>query len=312
MNDGYFCGQMTHRLSVEEAKWPGANPRLPWHVDLSGYQGNMSAATVLEAFRLAWLWWAEAANIEPVMVQTAGEALVRKHFARIDGPSGTLAWSELANNTMQPKTQRYDSGDTWILTHGNMTGGIDLARVACHEIGHVLGLEHDGQNSGALMAPFISNSVPKPTERDISRLLGLGYTKRTTPIPTPTPGGVPLNTCRFKTALAAGDHGNFALGSAVGIGDYLMLLSGDGPPPTPPTTPTDEPTRRRQLRALIAFARAEGRDDVANEIERAVGTIPFLSIIMALLPFILAMFSGQPIDWAKLMEILLGLFTLHA
>lgn len=236
MAEGYFCGQMMHRLGVELARWPGDNPRLPWHVDLSGYSGNLTKATLIEAFRLAWLWWAEAADITPVMVPSAGEALIRKHFARIDGSSGVLAWSELANNTMQPKTQRYDSGDTWILTHGSMQGGIDLARVACHEIGHVLGLEHDSPSSGTLMAPTISNSVPKPTARDIQRLLALGYRKRTTPIPDPDPQpDVRENMIRLTTAMAAGVHGSFVLGSPMGIGDYHLILGGDGsnPPPVP-------------------------------------------------------------------------------
>ncbi len=234
MDKHYVCNQSIQRLG-EFARWPGAAPRLPWHVDLSGYQGSMTPASLLEAFRLAWLWWAEAAEITPVMVQSAAEALVRKHFKTIDGPSGILAWSELADNTMQPKTQRYDAGDSWILSE-TFDGGMDLARVACHEIGHVLGLEHDSQSSGSLMAPYIQEAVRKPTPRDIQRLLALGYTKRTVPIPPdplPGPGPAPF-TIRFKKQLAAGDNGDFVLGSTTGIGYYLMLLGGEGPPPPVP------------------------------------------------------------------------------
>lgn len=302
----YFCSQNIMRLGGEFARWPGNNPRLPWHVDLSGFQGSLPASTVIEAFRLAWLWWAEAAEIEPVMVQSAAEGLIRKHFARIDGQSGILAWSELADNTMQPKTQRYDNGDTWILTHGDMSGGIDLARVACHEIGHVLGLEHDNQNSGSLMAPFISDSVPKPTQRDIQRLLGLGYKQRTTPIPPLPPIDVPPFTMRVKRQLAIGDHGDFALGSPVGIGDYLMLLGGDGPPPP---VPDDTNDRRRLIQRLADRARAEGRSDVAAEIERAVDLGMILQIIVAMAPFIIAMLSGQPIDWTALLKVLTDLLS---
>ena len=233
----FFCSQNIQRLG-EYARWPGPSPKLPWHVDLSGYNGSMAHTQLIEAFRLAWLWWAEAADIYPVMVGTAAQALIRKHFARIDGPSGILAWSELADNTNQPKTQRYDAGDTWLLTHGPMQGGIDLARVACHEIGHVLGLEHDGQNSGTLMAPFISNAVHKPTDRDIQRLLGLGYAKRTTPLPDPNPlpGNPPKpNTVRLTKQLPAGTHGDFVLGSKMDVGDYMLVLLGDegSPPPVP-------------------------------------------------------------------------------
>lgn len=229
----YVCGCNIQRMG-EFAKWPGANPRLPWNVDLSGYRGNMTAAMLIEAFRLAWLWWAESAEINPVMVQTAGEALIRKHFARIDGPSGVLAWSELADNTNQPKTQRYDAGDNWILSE-TFQGGMDLARVACHEIGHVLGLEHDSQSSKSLMAPYIQEDVRKPTARDIQRLIGLGYKKRTTPLPDGPPDDVPApNHIRLSQAMQAGAHGGFVLGSDLPAGDYIVLLGGDGANPTVP------------------------------------------------------------------------------
>ena len=179
---------------------------------------------------------AEAADIEPVMVQTAAEELIRKHFARIDGPSGILAQSELADNTMRPKWQQYDAGDNWILSE-DFQGGMDLARVACHEIGHVLGLEHDSQSSGSLMAPYIQESVRKPTPRDIQRLIGLGYKKRTTPIPDPPPtiGPKPF-TIRITSQQAAGDHGGIVLGSPMGVGDYAYYQVNEGgltPNPNP-------------------------------------------------------------------------------
>ena len=227
----YVCGCNIQRLG-QYAKWPGANPRITWHVDLSGYTGQLSQEKLIEAFRLAWLWWAEAAEITPVMVLSAGDALIRKHFKRIDGQSGILAWSELADNTNQPKTQRYDDGDTWILSE-DFNGGMDLARVACHEIGHVLGLEHDSQSSGSLMAPFIQEEVRKPTPRDIQRLLGLGYAKRTTPLPgpIPPPGDPPAEyTVRFTQQMAAGVHGGLTLGSRMEIGDYLLTHIDPTPP----------------------------------------------------------------------------------
>ena len=239
MTHPFFCGQNIQRLG-EYAKWPGPSPvPIPWHLDLSGYSGNLSRQQILDAFAQAWLWWAEGAEINPALVGSAAEAKVRMHFAAIDGPGQILAWSELADNTNQPKTQRYDARDVWIVTQGNMQGGIDITRVACHEIGHVLGLEHDGQNSGALMAPFVSDSVFKPIPRDITRLLGLGYTKRTTPIPTdpPPPGGLPRpNTIRISRQMGPGVFGDVSLGSKMDIGDYMLVLqgdAGDGPPPIP-------------------------------------------------------------------------------
>ena len=229
MEGRYFCSQTTHRLGMDAAaRWPGAAPHLPWHLDLSGYSGSLAPSVIFGAFAQAWLWWAEIAEITPVMVQEVGEALVRKHFARIDGPNGVLAWSELADSTMRPKTQRYDNGEHWTVEWF-------LQAVACHEIGHVLGLEHDSQNSKALMAPFIQSDVRKPTDRDAARLLGLGYQRRTTPIPTdPQPGPVPPWTIRLAVPVVAGGPFTGVSGSALGIGDWRVMRADDGPPPVIP------------------------------------------------------------------------------
>lgn len=191
-----ICGQMTESIGPL-AKWPGAAPRLPWNIDTTGYAGKLTADDVRDAFTLAWLYWAEHVHITPVYAG-AGEAVVRSHFARIDGPSNVLAWSMLADDTNSPKTQRYDSGDTWVTMNPEApAGGIDLVRVACHEIGHVLGLDHDGGQADALMRPSYSTSIPRPRPRDIQRLVGLGYKPRTAPPPPVVPDPPPVGGVMF-------------------------------------------------------------------------------------------------------------------
>ena len=222
----WVCGQSIQRLGMF-AKWPGDKPKIPWHADFSGYRGTLTPEQLLGAFSKALSWWVEAAEISLPMVQTAGEALARMHFARIDGPSGILAYSELADNTNQPKTQRYDNSELWTLEWF-------LPAVIAHEWGHMFGLEHDSPTSNTLMAPFIQEDVKKPTPRDIQRLIGLGYKRRTTPIPDPDPIPVPANMIRLKTAKMAGEHGDFVLGSNLAAGDYLVLLGGAGDPPPVP------------------------------------------------------------------------------
>lgn len=198
-----FCGCMVEPL-VQEARWPGTAPLLPWHCDTAGYRGSLTQSQILEAFALAWQYWAAVIEITPSMVQAATQALVRKHFARIDGPSGTLAWSELANNTNTPKQQRYDSGDNWIIAE-QPSGGIDLVRVACHEIGHVLGLPHDSQEAIALMAPYYSAKIRRPTERDIERMVALGYRRRqSSPTPAPASGQIVIDLERETVQIPAG------------------------------------------------------------------------------------------------------------
>lgn len=184
-----ICGHVFNAIGPL-AKWPGANPDLPWHYDFTGYRGMMSEQQLVDVFNKAWGYWAEVVEISPRRVESRGQAKVWGTFARIDGASNVLAWSMLANNGNDPKEQRYDNGESWNDTNpGVPAGGIDLVRVACHEIGHVLGLDHDGGNANALLRPSYSTQIPKPTERDIQRLVGLGYKRRM--VSPPPPDGPP-------------------------------------------------------------------------------------------------------------------------
>lgn len=206
-----ICGTTAQATNALEAKWPGDVPRIPWHIATTGYLGSMTADTLRDIFRRAWKAWTDIAMIDAEMAETAEEAFVRSHFARIDGPSNVLAWSMLADNTNSPKTQRYDNGDAWTDSDDSLTPiGVDLVRVAIHEIGHVLGLEHDSTNANAIMRPSYSAKFPKPTERDLQRLLQLGYKKRDVPPPPippvpptdplPPPVGPPVNVVMVDVA----------------------------------------------------------------------------------------------------------------
>lgn len=75
-----------------------------------------------------------------------------------DGPGGTLAWSELPCGGARQLQQRYDAQELW-------TPEMLLA-VACHEIGHAIGIPHI--RDGNLMAPYYNPAVTRPQAGDIA------------------------------------------------------------------------------------------------------------------------------------------------
>lgn len=178
--------------ATAEARWPTKD--ITYYIAAPDRWPGLTADQVREAFRLAWSWWAAVCGINPREVATPAEALVRVECKRIDGVAGVLAWSELANGSLQPKQQRYDSTESWVVSENPGNTVIDLARVACHEIGHVLGIPHI--EGGNLLAPTYSVTVRRPQVGDI-REAQARYGPPLSPpapppVPTPTPGPQPL------------------------------------------------------------------------------------------------------------------------
>ena len=178
----YFCGR--HEALIDNLNtqpWP--NKQITWNIDTSGYTGPLTHEQVVEAFDIAWKAWARDLDITPRYVQAAAGAMVQSKFGSIDGPSNVLAWSELADGTNKAKAQMYDKAEAWTISEQPAQATIDLVRVACHEIGHVLGLVHDNVGNKALMEPTYSRTIRLPTARDVERAISLGYKRR---INTPT------------------------------------------------------------------------------------------------------------------------------
>lgn len=183
--DGHrLCGvEDTLGAGESMCRWPAPNPTWAIIADIPG----LARESFKQAAVAAWARWSAVCGIVPRMVEAENQANVLIGIQTI-GPGGVLADSELpCGATMQTQLrQRYDSAEDWVVSDNPPSNKIDLVRVMCHEIGHVIGIPHIG--TGNLMAPTYSRTVNKPVAGDIAEAVaryGLPVPVAQ-PIPTPS------------------------------------------------------------------------------------------------------------------------------
>jgi matrix metalloproteinase-14 (membrane-inserted) len=138
--------------------------------------------------QLAFDQWAAHGDLKFTRVNTQSKARLilstgKGRKDNFDGPGNTLAWAYLpqGNSYNGQLLMRFDLDETWITRAGDR--GILYLNVACHEFGHMLGLDHSRVKT-ALMAPYYAPRVTKPVENDdVKRIVKL-YGRATNP-----PGG---------------------------------------------------------------------------------------------------------------------------
>lgn len=174
----WICG----RPDVEEARSGGRWRKLDLTYSIAGSLPGVSSGAFAGAVRRACDSWEAVSPLRFAQVATGGD--IRITTGRIDGPGKVLAWSELPPGDDRPLTQRYDTGDDYARATG-------LEEVVCHELGHAIGLTHDGEDSGSLMAPYYRRGLKTPQKRDAERIQALYPERREAPAPTPTPTPTP-------------------------------------------------------------------------------------------------------------------------
>jgi len=169
---------ITARAKAKElTKW-GRNT-LTYFVD--AYVPDIQQAKQLQILQQAFDAWTQHCNLTITRASSSKNANIivstgsgrRSNF---DGPGGTLAWAYLPDGLDSQLLMRFDLGEKWSTSAADPTG-IVMFNVACHEFGHLLGLEHS-KKRGALMAPYYNPMVAVPqADDDIPRIISR-YGKR--------------------------------------------------------------------------------------------------------------------------------------
>lgn len=173
------------RLEVAAVKWGSKN--LTYFFE--SYVSGLSKADQETLAELALRQWAEVADLKFERVTSKSQARLifssgRGPADNFDGPSNTLAWAFLpsGNSYDGQLLMKFDLDETWIKNPQDR--GILYLNVACHEFGHMLGLDHSKVKT-ALMAPFYAVGITKPQNSDdVPRIRGL-YGAPTAPLPPP-------------------------------------------------------------------------------------------------------------------------------
>lgn len=172
---------MPERASAGSCKWPMKVVHFRQQLSLPG----LTDAQIDQAYRQACNAWNAVCGVQLTPAASGDAINIDAASGKIDGRSGTLAYSYLPCNSSPTSrmAQLYDNSESWTYNW--------LVEVACHEIGHAIGLDHSTDKQ-ALMYPYShGGALLGPQADDIQQIVAR-YGPATVPVPPDPPmPGVP-------------------------------------------------------------------------------------------------------------------------
>lgn len=167
-------------------RWPMKDVTYSQRLVLPG----LTSDQILAGYQQACNAWNRVCGIRLAITANHDRANIYANSGKIDGQSGTLAWSYLpcGANQYSRMEQKYDSSERWTYDW--------LVEVACHELGHAIGLSHGPK--GALMYAYSGGGrIMAPQQWDIEEARARYGLPEPGPTPTPTPGDITASGVMF-------------------------------------------------------------------------------------------------------------------
>ena len=199
----FFVGGLfsTRAYVLEGPKWPNGTVTMQLSLGNAGHtlsDGNTNWNSAVAPALTMWNQVMGAAQLAGVMNSTAavsqGDGVNSMAFANTffgsSFGSNTLAITGYSyrGSTMSEADILFNTAWTWDSYRGPLRSAMDIQRVALHELGHVLGLDHPdqaGQHVSAIMNSIVSDVYTLQSD-DIAGAQALYGAPSGTPTPSPT------------------------------------------------------------------------------------------------------------------------------